>query len=268
MNTANSPLRNNLVFVRALIATNLRASMALRGAFLLQSIFMMANNFIFFTVWWIFFQNFEEIRGWRLPDMAALYAITAGAFGLTVVFGGGARQISRMVSDGELDGFMTQPKNLLMHVVGSHSFASGWGDILSCGILLAASGYATPERLPLILIILLCSTVVFLASAVMIHCLAFWMGPTEQLARQLFEFVITFSVYPQNIFSGFLKLFLFTVIPAGFIGFLPVELLRNFSWLKLAALVGGAAAYSSLAYFVFQLGLKRYESGNQVVLRG
>ena len=86
-------------------------------------------------------------------------------------------------------------------------------------------------------------------------------------ARQMWEFVIIFSVYPQTVYGTFLRVVLFTVIPAGFIGYLPVELLRSFSVLGLAATLGGAAAYAGLALFVFRRGLRRYASGNRFGVR-
>ena len=49
-----------LRFLRALVATNLKASFALRGAFWMQVFFMLFNNLIFFVMWWIFFDRFEE----------------------------------------------------------------------------------------------------------------------------------------------------------------------------------------------------------------
>ena len=85
--------------------------------------------------------------------------------------------------------------------------------------------------------------------------------------RQLWEFLITFSLYPRPLFSGALKFVLFTILPAGFIGFLPVELLRDFTWLGLGAAVGGAVIYSVLAALVFAAGLRRYESGNRIGIR-
>ena len=146
---ANETLR----FARALVSTNLKASLALRGAFWLQAIFMIANNAIYFSIWFIFFDRFEEIRGWRLGDVGALYGIVATSFGLCVVFAGGVRELARMIIDGDLDSFMTQPKNLLLHTLGSRTFASGWGDIASGIFLLTMSGRVSlitraPRRRP------------------------------------------------------------------------------------------------------------------------
>jgi ABC-2 type transport system permease protein len=116
---------------------------------------MFANNFIFFSVWWIFFQRFEQLRGWRLPDLAALYGITAFSIGFMLVFGGGVRYLARMIVEGELDSLMTQPKNLLLHVLGSNSRPSGWGDM--CSGLVLIIGFGHVHNIPLLLLILACT---------------------------------------------------------------------------------------------------------------
>ncbi len=254
-------------FLLALVSINLKSSFALRGAFWLQAAFMVANNVLFFAFWWIFFDRFQEVRGWRVGDVAALFGLVATGFGLSVVFAGGIRDLSRVVVDGDLDGFLTQPKSPLLHVTASRSFASGWGDIFSGLGFLLLSGRVDLEKLPLVVLGVLCSATVFTASAIVIHSSAFWLGRIEAVARQLWDFLITFSTYPRSLFDGALKLLLFTLLPAGFIGYLPVELLRDFAWSGLAAAVGGAALYAGLAIWVFRAGLRRYESGNRFGVR-
>ena len=96
---------------------------------------------------------------------------------------------------------------------------------------------------PLAIVAVLCSAVVFVASGILIHSLAFWLGRIEAIARQAWDFLITFSIYPRPLFAGFLKILLFTLLPAGFIGYLPYELLRDFEWTGLLAAVGGALFY-------------------------
>jgi len=256
-----------LRFLAALVSINLKSSFALRGAFWLQAGFMVANNVLFFVFWWIFFERFEEIRGWRMGDVAALFGTVAAGFGLAVVFAGGMRDLSRAIVDGDLDAFLTQPKSPLLHLTASRTYASGWGDICSGLAFLAVSGVVDLWSLPLVVVAVLCSATVFIASGILIHSLAFWLGRIEHVARQMWDFLVTFSTYPRTLFSGALKLVLFTVIPAGFIGYLPVELLRSFSWAGLAATISGAAGYVLLAVLVFRSGLRRYESGNRFGVR-
>jgi ABC-2 type transport system permease protein len=257
----------NLRYARALLAINLKSSFALRGAFWLQAGFMVANNVLYFTFWWIFFDRFEEIRGWRLADVAALFGVVATGFGAAVVFTGGVRDLSRHIVEGDLDAFLTQPKSPLLQATVSRTYASGWGDMCSGIGFLLFSGLVDWPHLPAALVAILCSSTVFVASGVILHSLAFWLGRIESLARQLWEFLVTFSIYPKALFAGVLKLVLFSLIPAGFIGYLPVELLRDFEWQGLLAAVAGAVGYSVLAVVVFGKGLRRYESGNRFGVR-
>ncbi len=60
------------------------------------------------------------------------------------------------------------------------------------------------------------------------------------------------------------KLILFTLIPAAFMGSLPAEFIRAFTWQTLAELLAGAIAFLIIAVAVFRLGLKRYESGSAI----
>jgi ABC-2 type transport system permease protein len=256
-----------LRFLAALVATNLKSSLALRGAFWLQAGFMVANNLLFFVFWWIFFARFEEVGGWRIADVSALYGIVAFGFGAAVVLAGGVRELSARVANGDLDGYLTLPKSPLLHLVASRTFASGWGDMASGAMLIAASGMVSWRTWPFALIAVGSSATMFVATGVILHSLAFWAGRVETVVRQAWELLITFSIYPRPLFGGALKVLLFTVIPAGFIGYLPYELVRQFHWRELATVAAGVTVYVALAVQVFNAGLRRYESGNAFRLR-
>jgi hypothetical protein len=47
-------------------------------------------------------------------------------------------------------------------------------------------------------------------------------------------------------------------------GAMPAELIRSFTWQTLAELLAGAIFFLFLAIAVFQIGLKRYESGSAI----
>lgn len=63
---------------------------------------------------------------------------------------------------------------------------------------------------------------------------------------------------------GLVRLLLFTLIPAGFISFVPLLLLRHYSWWLLLGLMGATSIFVGLAMALFALGLRRYESGNLI----
>ena len=259
---------HSLAFLAALLRTTLAASLALRGAFWLQAALMAVNNLVFFTVWWIFFDAFEEVRGWRLGDMAALYGVVATAFGTVVVLAGGVRELALHIAEGELDAWLVQPRSVLVQALGSRSWAAGWGDMLSGLGLIAASGLVSWHSLWTVPLAVGVSASVFCATGVLLGSSAFWLGRTDMLARQLFEYLLTFSLYPAPIFGGGLRVLLFTLVPAGFIGHLPVELVRRFEPGTAALALGGAALYAGLAVLCFRRGLARYASGSRFASRG
>lgn len=250
-------------FYLSLLGTSLRASVSNRATFLLEAGLMLANNLIFLILWWILFRQFQTIGGWDFKDMIALMAIVSGAVGIMMVFAGGTRFLSRYISSGDLDSFMTQPKSVLLHLIGSRSNARGWGDILTMFIMIAIGGFTSPATLSLILIGAICGSMVFCSMAIIANSFSFWMGSIENLAKQYCDSLVVFSFYPQTIYTGVFKIFMFTVIPAGVIGLMPVELIQNFTWFRLATLFVTTAIFCWCASIVFHLGLRRYESGNQ-----
>lgn len=261
-------MHRHWIYLRTLIGTSFKASAALRGAFLLNCAFMALNNLVMFANWWIIFQKIESIGGWRIQECALLWSISAASYGFSVVLFNGSRRLGRYIVLGELDTFLTQPRNPLLQVMTSNSSASGWGDVLSSVILLWLSGYLRPAALPALLLALLCSIAVITACAVTFQCLAFWAGDVREFSTTLWEFLVAFSTYPDPIYQGLLRLALFSILPVGFIAFLPVSAVRSPDFAVLALLCGGAGFYLWLMVQVFGRGLRRYASGSGMQIRG
>lgn len=250
-----------------LLAINLGAALALRTAFVMQVVFMLLNNLLLFVFWWVLFERFEQIRGWRLIDMATLFGISAAGYGVAVIFAGGVPDMARRIDEGELDPMLTVPRSVLVQLVAARTRPDGIGDILSGLVLVGLAGYLDWPHLPLVLLAILASALVFTASGVLMHSMAFWLGKVEALAQQATAFMVTFSTYPPVLFGWKLKVLLFTVLPAGFVSYLPAQLVREFDGGTLALLLAGSAAYGVLAWWVFQRGLRRYASGSRFGVR-
>lgn len=256
------------IFFIALLRTSIRASISRRRAFIIEMALMIANNLVFFAVWWIFFQQYRDVAGWNFNDMFVLMAVGMGSYGLMQILFGGVKNLSRIIINGDLDPFMTKPKNLLLHVLGSKSLSKGWGHLMTAAILIALGGSATLCALPLLLISSICGCLVFTSINVIAHSLPFWIGSVEGISNKYCDALFLFALYPTNIYSGFLQVVMFTVIPAGVISYLPVELVRHFSWGQLIILLISALSFVAIAFFVFYCGLKKYESGNKFGIGG
>ena len=258
----------NLSFTRALVTTNLKAAVALRGAFVIQVVFMALNNFTFFVFWWALMGHLTTLRGWRIGDIQLLFGMVAVAFGLTVTVAGGVRRLGRFIEDGALDTLLTQPKPVLIHALGMHAQPSGAGDVVSGLIFIVWSGQISWRATPFVVAVIVACTLILIACGVVFFSLAFWLGRVESVATQLWELLVTFSLYPEPLFGGTLRLVLFTVLPAGFVGYLPVRILHAPSLANVAILLLVAMAYLCLAVLVFDHGLRRYASGSRFTTFG
>lgn len=260
-------MRKSLQFYMALLSTSLKASMSTKRVFLIESSLMIANNLIFFSMWWMFFNEFKSVDNWKMREMTALLVIGVTSYGLVQIIFGGTRSLGRIILTGDLDAYMTQPKNILMHIASSKSTAKGWGHLMT-GILLIFFGQLTDcKTLILLVVSVISGCLVFTSMRIIAHSVSFWLGPMESLSERFADSLFIFALYPTNIYSGLLQLMMFTLIPAGVISYLPVEMIRDFSWSKLAILLASASSFFAMAFFIFYRGLRRYESGNQFGIR-
>lgn len=247
---------------------NLMAAMAYRGAFLLQVFGMLLNDVMLLFFWAILFSHFPALQGWTLRDVVTLYAIVAFGFGLATMVCGNCGRVAHIIANGELDYYLALPADPLLHLLISRMSLSSWGEVLF-GV--AVYLIAAPERwatLPLFLLLGVLSGLVFVAFSVIAGALAFWIGQSQNLAMQLQNAMLTFSLYPVDIFPGMVRVLLYTLIPAAFVGSIPAMLLAEFQWEQLAGLFAVTVALLLIARGVFSLGLRRYESGNLVTTRG
>jgi ABC-2 type transport system permease protein len=108
----------------------------------------------------------------------------------------------------------------------------------------------------------------FIAVTVIFNCLAFWFGRVESLTTMLADFTLTFSLYPRPLFEGGIRILLFSAIPAAFVGWYPVEAVRHPGIAPTLITTAGGLGLVTAAVFVFNLGLRRYESGNRFGVSG
>lgn len=260
--------RSPWAFVPAVLRHNAMCALAYRGSFLAQVVFMMLNNLMFVAFWWLVFDRFPDLDGWRMADTMVLFAVVCTSFGLAFAIAGNALRLSSIIQEGQLDYYLTMPPDPLAHALITRMHLSAVGDILF-GLLLAARFMPCDAHHWLLFALLVpISSCVLISFAVIAGSMAFFLGSSEGLSRFMFEALVTFSMYPETLFQGWAKWLLFTLIPAGFVGFLPASLLTRFSFAHLAWLALGALVFALLARAVFRFGLSRYESGNLIAMRG
>lgn len=257
-------MRRELRFLAALWQANLQAAMEFRAAFLTQVIGMVVNNGLYFLFWIIFFERFSNVGGYNLGDIALLYGVAACSIGLAVFLFGNVLSLAEVISEGKLDYYLSLPRPPLLHALASRSVASGLGDASYGVISFLVVGPHSADGVARFVVAVICGAAVFIGFLVLVNSMAFWSGGANQVSSQAFMALVTFAIYPVSLFDGLGRLMLFTLMPAALIGTVPAEFVRGFGWDGLLRMAAGAGLFLGLAVFVFERGLRRYESGSAI----
>ena len=84
----------------------------------------------------------------------------------------------------------------------------------------------------------------------------------DAISNSVDSALLKLTTYPPTIFNTIIKGICFSLIPAGFIAFIPSQLLRSFDIVWLLIFLAFTALIVWLAFAFFNAGLKRYNSGN------
>lgn len=228
---------------------------------------MFINNFMWLFFWSLFFNRFPLVNNWGLHDVMMMWALGAGGFGWANMLFGNFHRIALIVAGGQLDVYLSQPKPVLLNVMASRMSLTAAGDFAFGLAVYAWVGNHSIRGLLLFMLGLLISGTLFMAVMIIAGCCSFFIGNAEGISQQVFNGFLALTTYPSDIFRGITRILLFTVIPAGFISYLPIGLLRQFNPVFVSGAIGMTAFLSLACVLFFRAGLRRYTSGNAIAMR-
>ncbi|TJY43595.1 hypothetical protein E5161_05475 [Cohnella pontilimi] len=246
---------------------NLASALEYRTSFFLLAGMMFINNLMWLFFWSLFFHRFPVIHGWRLEDVMMLWAVGSGGFGWACVLFGNFPRIAAIVSSGQLDVYMSQPKPVLLNVLASRMSVTAAGDFVFGIVIYAMVGNHTFTGALAFAAGLLISGCLYISVMVIAGCFAFYVGNSEGIAGQVFNSFLALSTYPSDIFKGLTRIALFTIVPAGFISYMPIGLLRSFDPVFAGWSIGVTLLLGVGGALLFKAGLRRYSSGNALAMR-
>lgn len=232
-----------------------------RRGFWIQIGAMVANDTMWILFWLFFFQRFHSVRGWDFDDLIVLYSVLTITGGFVLGLLANSRLIGRLIADGELDAALSLPTPTLLYLLVRRVDATFVGDIFFGVGLFVLLADPTPQRIVLLLGCITVGVAIMAGFLVTVGSTAFFVGRNEA-GDFGFHMLLLFSSYPIDLFNATARLFLYLVIPAGFVSGVPVRLFNEFDWRWAAAtaLMGGFFAWAGTT--VFYRGLRRYASGS------
>jgi len=251
---------------------NIKSEGSFGKALLSKIALMITNNFILLAIWLAVFSTLGSIGNWKSPDMIILYGVVSLSIGFADFFGFYSRFIADIVFDGSFDYYLRFPINPLFHLVFRNCSIFALGDIsfgyitILAGVMLSAESAIS---LFMILLLLLKSTIIcmigalfFISFNILINSTVFFLGRVSRLVSDLSFSVVLFGTYPKPLFQNWFKIIIYTIVPAAYIVFMPMELIVRFDLSSFLILLNVLVIYSFLGVTLFQVGLKKYKSSN------
>lgn len=247
---------------------NLSSALEYRVSFITSAISMAVSNATFIFFWAVAFDQIGgAIGGYGFRDVMFIWAASSAAFGLANILFGNITHINDIVMTGELDTYLLQPRNTLMNLALSKTEFTAWGDLLYGVVLIACTARGIGD-IAAFALAAITGGAIMASMIVIFQSTVFFMGNSSFLAGMSVNLSANFCTYPEGIFPKAVRFLLYWLIPAQFIVHVPLKLARGANiaiWLPAQFLA--AAVFVSLAFFVFNRGLKRYESGNLIITR-
>ena len=195
-----------------------------------------------------------------------LWGIATSTFGLSHIFFNRVYELPNLIMNGKLDCFLVQPKNVLLGVISSGTSSSAIGDLLY-GYLVFCIFKFSLLNLLLFTLLSITGALILTAFATIVGSLSFWIIRGDILSNNLNMAMINFSIYPDGIFKGVVRMILYTLVPVGLVNYLPFRILLRFNPLSFLIILVFTVFIILMAFVVFYRGLKRYTSSSLMIAR-
>lgn len=261
-------VKNYWNFFKKSIKYNLASVVEYKKSFIIQSIFMMFNNLFFLIFWIVVFNATGDINGITMNDILYLWSLPVIAYGIAFFFFGGATNLGKYILEGGLDSYLTQPKNVIINVIFSKMEFAAFGDLIY-GLIIGL--FAVEFNLFKYIILVLfgiIGSIFYVCTQTLIRLLTIWAGDTDNIERVYTNtLLINFTNYPDVIYGNIVKTLIYTIVPAGYIAFIPIKFINTFDIKYLLIFILAASVYVGLTTIISKKAFVKYESGNNITLR-
>lgn len=257
-------VKNQLKVTIKTIKYGLMREMINKTSFIMNVLFMLLNNASFIIQWIVIYTLKDDVGGYTFNQVLLLWAVAASTYGFSHFIFKKSYSLSDIITNGKLDSFLVQPKNVLISAITTDVEVSALGDILYGYIVFGISGL-TLTKLLLFTLFSITGAIILTDIAVILGSLSFWFGKSDMIADTGNSLMISFSTYPDGIFKGISRILLLTIIPVGLTSYFPVWIMTTFNLKLTLIVIGVTVALTIFTFLIFYRGLRRYSSSNLMI---
>nr|WP_280680181.1 ABC-2 family transporter protein [Kitasatospora sp. MAA19] len=204
----------------------MRSMMAYRASFALNLLASLVTHSLDFVVLVLMFRHTDQLGGWRLPEIAFLYATATFALGVANMLVGSVDGLGVRIVNGSLDTMLIRPAPALAQLCAERFSLRRIGRPLQALAVLAWSlatldVHWTWDRVLLVPALLVCGSVIFGAIYVGGATVQFWWGESKEIQNSFTYGGATLLHYPPTIFAKELVAGVVFGVPLAFVNWLP-----------------------------------------------
>ncbi|MBR4177924.1 MAG: ABC-2 family transporter protein [Bacilli bacterium] len=258
--------KNQIKIIFLSIKYSLMREMLNKVTFFSNIIFMIFNNASFIIQWIVLFSLKDNLAGYTLKTVILLWGMASATYGISRFFFKNAFKLSDTITNGKLDAYLVLPKDVLLSTITSDISVSALGDILYGYIMLCIYGLSL-KNFALFTLLSICGGFVLTSISVIFSSFSFWISRSDLVSETANNLMVNFATYPDGIFKGISKIILYTIVPVGLTAYMPVQVITEFNLYSFLIILVATIVIVTLAYVVFNKGLKKYSSSNLMIAR-
>ena len=215
---------------------------------------------------YVLFQNMSSIAGWHEMEIYFIMSLVFISEGFSNLFFDGVWEIPAMVFRGEFDTYLSRPVSPLYQVIVRGLGLQGTGVMVTGISILVISmhslNWLTPVKIFICMVMIACGAVIRMSVNLISACHIFWLNVgSSSNVMFMTHSMGEYAKYPLDIYPMWLKIIMLTILPFGFIGFVPALIFRSDNMLLLSlAMLAFTALFFLFARFVFYKSINKYES--------
>lgn len=221
---------------------------------------------ITFAVPFVMYNNIPDIGGWSRDEIYLIMSFFCITEGLCSILFQGIWNLPQMIFDGQFDVVLSRPISPMLQVLSYEIGLQGIGDlifgIISLNICLYSLHLFSFITIIICLFLIICGTIICLSIYIFTNSLVFWY---DTGGRTMIAYTVSnigqYAKYPVTIYPKVIQILLLFIIPYGFIGMVPVMILRGEHKISYSlTMIGISLFFFWFSKHIFNRGIRRYES--------
>lgn len=215
----------------------------------------------------VIYTQIPDINGWIFWEVAFMYAMIYLTEGIGSLFFEGTWRIGNLINRGELDVILLRPVSPILQVISNGVGMNGLGNIVMGSIIVVQALIYIPmqwtwDKIAITILLLVSAVVIRISINLAANCINFWLRTSRNAFPLMVHNLSDFAKYPITVFPVAVRSLITFVVPFAFISFFPASYIfdkNSLEWMWIISPIV-AAVSAAIAYGIFHLGLRSYES--------